>query len=72
MIVGGDGFYNEAVNGLQRRLMKEAGVNENNSSSDLEPMNLPIGVIPAGRLATDKLAIFSLFSTKIHYTQVAH
>ena len=51
MIVGGDGFYNEAVNGLQRRLMKEAGINENNSNSDLQPMNLPIGVIPAGRLA---------------------
>ena len=49
VIVGGDGFYNEAVNGLQRRLMKEAGVNENNSNSDLQLMNLPIGVVPAGR-----------------------
>ena len=59
MIVGGDGFYNEAVNGLQRRLMKEAGVNENNSSSDLQTMNLPIGVIPAGRLAGTTVAQIS-------------
>ena len=64
MIVGGDGFYNEAVNGLQRRLMKEAGINENDSNSDLQPMPLPIGVIPAGRLARDKLAMFPYFLRK--------
>ena len=48
VVVGGDGLYHETLNGLQRRLIKEAGLDENDSNSDLQPMPIPIGLIPAG------------------------
>lgn len=48
VIVGGDGTYHEAVNGLQRRLIKEAGLDENNPSTSLPVIPVPIGLIAAG------------------------
>ena len=49
-LVGGDGLYHEAVNGLQQRLMKEAGLDENDSSASLQPVPIPVGLIPAGNI----------------------
>ena len=46
--MGGDGLYHEAVNGLQLRMVKEAGLDKNDSSTGLQPLPLPIGIIPAG------------------------
>ena len=48
VIVGGDGTYHEAVNGLQRRLIKEAGLDGNNPSTSLPVIPVPIGLIAAG------------------------
>ena len=49
MLVGGDGFYHEAVNGLQRRLAREGGLDLKDPSIGLPQIPVPIGVIPAGR-----------------------
>ena len=51
VLVGGDGSYHQAVNALQRRLLKEAGLDENDSTTDLPCVPIPIGIIPAGLIA---------------------
>ena len=48
VLVGGDGSYHQAVNGLMRRLLKEAGLDENDSTTNLPCVPIPIGMIPAG------------------------
>lgn len=48
VLLGGDGFYHEAVNGLQRRLATEAGLDLNSPSSRLPQIPVRIGVIPTG------------------------
>ena len=48
VLVGGDGIYHEAVTGLQRRILKEAGLDENDPATDLPCVPVPIGIIPAG------------------------
>ena len=49
MLVGGDGLYHEAVNGLQQRLTKEAGLDVNNPSTCLPKVPVPLGLIPTGK-----------------------
>ena len=58
--MGGDGIYHEAVNGLQLRWIRESGLDKNDSTIDLQPLPLPIGIIPAGNF----LRNFIFFSTK--------
>ena len=49
MLVGGDGFYHEAVNSLERRLMEEDGLDKDIADIGLRSLSLPIGMIPAGK-----------------------
>ena len=51
--MGGGGFYHEAVNGLQHTLLKEAKLNENDPSTSLQTIPVPIGLIPAGLKSTN-------------------
>ena len=55
VLVGGDGSYHQAVNGLMRRLLKEAGLDENDSTTDLPCFPIPIGMIPAGLILASGL-----------------
>ena len=48
VLVGGDGLYHEATNGLQHRMIKEAGIDQNDSRIDLQTIPIPMGIIPAG------------------------
>ena len=48
VLVGGDGSYHQTVNALQRWLLTESGLDENDSTTDLLCAPFPIGVIPAG------------------------
>ena len=48
MLFGGDGIYHEAVNGLQRRVAKETGIDINNPQNSLQAIPVPIGMIPTG------------------------
>ena len=52
VLVGGDGSYHQTVNALQRRLLKEARQNENDSTTDLLCAPFPIGIIPAGLIVS--------------------
>ena len=49
VLVGGDGFYHEAVNSLERRLMEEDGLDKDIADIGLRALPLPIGIIPAGK-----------------------
>ena len=42
-------MYHEAVNGMQRRLMKEVGKNTNDVTASPQPLPVPLGLIPAGK-----------------------
>ena len=69
--MGGDGLYHEAVNGLQQRLMKEAGLDENDSSASLQPVPVPVGLIPAGNINdNDCSAILQLFAFQIELVSI--
>ena len=59
VLVGGDGFYHEAVNSLERRLMEEDGLDKDIADIGLRSMPLPIGIIPAGKnqLSQDRYLI---------------
>ena len=59
VLVGGDGFYHEAVNSLERRLMEEDGLDKDIADIGLRSMPLPIGIIPAGKnqLSQDRCLI---------------
>ena len=46
--VGGDGIFSECVNGLLRRFQSEHNIDIHDTDSHLLPVNLPIGMIPAG------------------------
>ena len=48
VLVGGDGFYHEAVNGLQRRLAREQGLDYKDPNIGFARIPVPIGLIPAG------------------------
>ena len=48
VLFGGDGIYHETVNGLQRRLATEAGIDVNNPGTSLPAITIPIGMIPTG------------------------
>lgn len=48
VLVGGDGFYHEAVNSLERRAMDEEGFDKDVADISLRQISLPIGIIPAG------------------------
>ena len=48
VLVGGDGFYHEAVNTLELKVMEEKGLDENVPEIDLQQIPLPIGIVPAG------------------------
>ena len=51
VLVGGDGFYHEAVNILERKALEDKGLDENLSEISLQQISLPIGIVPAGRAA---------------------
>ena len=46
--VGGDGIFSECVNGLVRRVQAEQSIDIHEVESSLVPVDLPIGMIPAG------------------------
>ena len=48
VIVGGDGTYSHCLNGLLRRVAKDAGVDVNDTQVPPVKAPLPIGVIPSG------------------------
>ena len=60
VLVGGDGSYHQAVNSLQRRLLKEAGLDENDPATDLPRVPFPIGIIPAGLIIAFISLIFCI------------
>ena len=47
--VGGDGMYSEVMNGLVLRTQKDAGVDHNTPEARMQPCDIPIGIIPAGK-----------------------
>ncbi|XP_053395689.1 ceramide kinase-like [Mercenaria mercenaria] len=48
VLVGGDGLYHEAVNGLMRKLASEQGLNVDDPDETLPSIDLPMGLIPCG------------------------
>ena len=67
VLVGGDGSYHQTVNALQRRLLKEAGLDENDPATDFLCAPFPIGIIPAGLIVSlTYLNLFILWSTQLH------
>ncbi|KAH9499810.1 hypothetical protein Btru_077868 [Bulinus truncatus] len=48
VIVGGDGLYQEILQGLTIQEQKKSGLNYDNPEEDLVKLSLPMGIIPAG------------------------
>ncbi|KAH9525195.1 hypothetical protein Btru_000602 [Bulinus truncatus] len=48
VIVGGDGFYQDMLQGLTLQEQKKSSINYNNPEEDLSKLTLPVGIIPAG------------------------
>ncbi|GFS20279.1 ceramide kinase [Elysia marginata] len=46
--VGGDGHYNEVLEGLAKQMQRRAGIDINNPDVRLSPINIPVGLIPTG------------------------
>lgn len=49
VLVGGDGLYHEAVNGLMQKLAKEGGIDLDNPDVSFPEIQLRIGLIPCGK-----------------------
>jgi diacylglycerol kinase family enzyme len=58
VLVGGDGLYQEGVNGLMRRLATEQNVNIDDPDETVPAIDIPIGVIPCGRY----LLVYTLYN----------
>lgn len=48
VVVGGDGTLLEIINGLLTRAQKEAGLDYDQPTCKLKPLEVPIGIIPTG------------------------
>ncbi|CAL1539942.1 unnamed protein product [Lymnaea stagnalis] len=48
VIVGGDGLYQELLQGYTIQIQKRSGVNYHSSEAEFAKPNIPIGIIPAG------------------------
>ncbi|KAL3869302.1 hypothetical protein ACJMK2_041997 [Sinanodonta woodiana] len=48
VLVGGDGTFHEVANGALRKIQNDYGINPDNPDSVLRPLEIPIGMIPAG------------------------
>ncbi|CAL1539941.1 unnamed protein product [Lymnaea stagnalis] len=48
VIVGGDGLYQEFLQGLTIQTQKKSGINYDDPNAELSKLNIPIGIIPAG------------------------
>ncbi|KAH9525198.1 hypothetical protein Btru_000605 [Bulinus truncatus] len=48
VVIGGDGLYQEILQGLSLQEQKKTGINYDNFEEDLSKLSLPIGIIPAG------------------------
>ena len=62
VVVGGDGLYQEAVNGIARRMASDAGSDVTNPNYVPPEFPIPIGIIPCGEL----LLCIDKYMTKIH------
>ena len=50
VVVGGDGLYQEAVNGIARRMASDAGSDVSNPDYVPPEFPIPIGIIPCDEL----------------------
>ncbi|KAH9525128.1 Trafficking protein particle complex subunit 3 [Bulinus truncatus] len=48
VVIGGDGLYQEILQGLSLQEQKKTGIKYDNFEEDLSKLSLPIGIIPAG------------------------
>lgn len=48
VILGGDGSFLEVLNCLLTRAQKEAGLDYDQPTCKLKPLEIPIGIIPTG------------------------
>ncbi|XP_005095889.2 ceramide kinase [Aplysia californica] len=48
VVVGGDGLYQEVLQGLIKQTQKRTGVNLDDPDAQLQPPDIPIGIVPAG------------------------
>lgn len=48
VLVGGDGHYNEVLEGLTKQMQRRAGIDLNDPDAFLSPVNIPVGLIPTG------------------------
>ncbi|KAH9525196.1 hypothetical protein Btru_000603 [Bulinus truncatus] len=48
VVIGGDGLYQEMIQGLTLKEQKISGKNYNNHEEELSKLTLPVGIIPAG------------------------
>ncbi|GFO10773.1 ceramide kinase [Plakobranchus ocellatus] len=48
VLVGGDGLYSEALEGITRQQQRSAGVDIDDIDAELIPVNIPVGIIPTG------------------------
>lgn len=48
VLIGGDGGYQECINTLLKRTQNEAGIDYNDPDIKVKPLDIPIGLIPAG------------------------
>lgn len=51
VLLGGDGSYHEVVNVLMRKKQEEHGIDVDDPNSPLSPLNIPIAMIPTGKIA---------------------
>lgn len=51
VLLGGDGSYHEVVNVLMRKKQEEHGIDVDDPNSPLSPLNMPIAMIPTGKIA---------------------
>ncbi|XP_061430072.1 ceramide kinase [Lethenteron reissneri] len=67
--VGGDGMFSEIMHGVIGRTQSDAGLDEHNSATPLQPCPLRIGIIPAG--STDCVC-FATVGTNDPVTSALH
>ncbi|KAK3794478.1 hypothetical protein RRG08_003631 [Elysia crispata] len=48
VLLGGDGLYNEVLEGLTRRMQRRSQTDINDPNARFSPVNIPVGIIPTG------------------------
>ncbi|KAK3606165.1 hypothetical protein CHS0354_010799 [Potamilus streckersoni] len=65
VLVGGDGIFHEVANGALKKIQKDYGINPDNPDSVLKPLDVPIGIIPAGTGNGIAMEVFDSYDPEV-------